>query len=199
MSSARPVGVTGRVVGWLLRWAEHPAGPAVLAALAVMEACLFPAPTEALFVALAVARPRRAWWLAGVAATASVVGGVVGYQLGAALFEQVGRRVLEWYGLSGQLDTLGALYRDNVYLALGTSGYTPIPYMLYSIAAGALDVPLGPFVLGSLVGRGIKYAILGALVYYLGPAVRAWLERHGGWVTVLAALLAVAAVLLLRG
>ena len=74
------------------------------------------------------------------------------------------------------------VYQNNIYLALGTSGYTPIPYMLYTIVGGALGLPLGAFVIGSLVGRGIKYAILAALTYYLGPAVRSFLDRYLPWV-----------------
>ena len=144
---------------------------------AVVEGCLFPAPTEALYAALALARPRRAWALAGVAAAGSVVGGAIGWTFGAALFERVGRPVLDSYGLLERVDAVAALYRDNAALALVTSGYTPVPYVLYGIVAGSAGIPLGTFVLFSAIGRGIKYAILGLLASVAGPPIRGWLIR----------------------
>lgn len=164
--------------GRLDRWAAHPLGPALLFLSGVLEACLFPAPTEALLVALALARPGRAWRLGALATAGGVVGAALGYWIGASLFERVGRPLLEWQGLMPRFDALGALYRDHLFLALATSGYTPIPYLLYTIAAGALGVPLLPFLAGSAMGRGIKYAVLAALVRWLGPRVRPFLERH---------------------
>jgi membrane protein YqaA with SNARE-associated domain len=161
----------------LARWASHPAGPALLFLFAVVEGCLFPAPTEALYAALALARPRRAWALAGIAAAGSVLGGVVGWTFGAALFERVGRPVLGSYGLLERVGAVAALYRDNAALTLVTSGYTPVPYVLYGIIAGSAGIPLGTFILFSAIGRGIKYAILGLLATVAGPPIRRWLIR----------------------
>lgn len=90
---------SGQFATWTARLADHPAGTAVLFGLAVLEACVFPAPTEAAFVALGLARPRRSWYLAAVATIGSLVGATVGYAVGAAYFEQVGRPLLERVGL----------------------------------------------------------------------------------------------------
>ena len=95
----------------------------------------------------------------------------------AALFERVGRPVLDSYGLLPRVDAVAALYRDNAALALVTSGYTPVPYVLYGIVAGSAGIPLGTFVLFSAIGRGIKYAILGLLASVAGPPIRGWLIR----------------------
>jgi len=177
------------------RWAAHPLGPAVLFLSAVAEACLFPAPTEAVYLALAVGAPRRAPLLAVVAAAGGLAGAATGYWMGASLFERMGRPVLEWYGLLPQFAAVGDLYRGSPFLALVTSGYTPIPFVLYTIAAGAFHVPLVPFLAGAFAGRAVKYAVLGALAWYLGPAVHAFLARHLRRVMVAVAVLA--AVLLL--
>lgn len=167
---------------WVLGWADRPAGIAVLVLLALLEATVFPAPTEAMLIALALGRPRRAWWLGALAAAASVAGGLVGYWIGAAFFDDVGRPLLASYGLLPHLDTLAAVYRENTLVVLSTSGYTPIPYMLYPIVGGAFATPLLPFVAGSLVGRTLKYLPLVALAYFLGPRVRQVLDRYAGWV-----------------
>ena len=183
----------------LARWASHPAGPALLFVFAVVEGCLFPAPTEALYAALALARPRRAWALAGIAAAGSVLGGVVGWTFGAALFERVGRPVLASYGLLERVDAVAALYRDNAALALVTSGYTPVPYVLYGIVAGSAGIPLGTFILFSAMGRGIKYAILALLASVAGPPIRRWLIRSRARLMIAAgAVLIVAVVFLVK-
>lgn len=181
----------------LARWAAHPLGPVLLFLSAVAEACLFPAPTEAVFLALAVGRPRRSPRLALLAATGGLVGAAVGYTMGAAFFESVGRPVLDGYGLLPRFDAVGALYHDSLFLALATSGYTPIPFVLYTVAAGAFGVPLLPFLAGAFAGRAVKYALLAALAWWLGPAVHAFLARHLR-LAMLAAAVLVAALLLAR-
>ena len=178
----------------LARWAAHPLGPALLFFSAVAEACLFPAPTEAVFLALAVGQPRRSARLAAVAVAGGLVGAALGYWMGAALFERLGRPVLEWYGLLPRFAAMGELYRGSLFAALATSGYTPVPFVLYTIAGGAFRVPLLPFLAGALAGRALKYAVLAGLAWWLGPAVHAFLARHLRWAMLAA--VAVAAALL---
>ena len=167
----------GRRNRWA-RWAGGPAGPVLLFACAVVEGCLVPAPTEAVFAALAIARPRRAWALGALAAAGSVLGGGIAWQLGATAFDRFGQPLLARYGLMGELEALGALYRRNAALALVTSGYTPVPYLLYGIVGGATGVPLDTFVLFSALGRGLKYAVLAGVARVAGPPVRRWLARN---------------------
>ena len=149
--------ISQRGVAWLLSWGDRPSGVVVLVALTLVEATFFPAPTEAMLLALCVSQPRRAWWFASLAAVGSVVGGLIGYQLGAEMFARVGRPVIEGLGLSESLPAVANAYRTNSWLALVSSGYTPIPYMLYTMAAGAFGLPLATFVPASLIGRALKY------------------------------------------
>ena len=163
----------------LLALAEKPAGTAILVVMALLEATVLPGPTEAMLIALTLARPNRAWRFATFATVASVVGGLVGYQLGAMLFSEVARPVLAAYGFTPHVDAVQRIYRDNMMLALVTSGYTPIPYMLYTMMAGAASLPLGPFIAGSLAGRALKYIPIAALACLFGPAIHRVLRRYG--------------------
>lgn len=181
--------------GRLDRWAAHPLGPALLFLFAVLEACVFPAPTEALLLALALARPERAWRLGALTVAGGAVGAGVGYWIGASFFHRLGAPVLAWYDLLPRFEALGALYRDHLFLALATSGYTPIPHLLYTIAAGAWGVSFFPFLAGAAVGRALKYGVMAALAWYFGPAVRAFLARHLRLAMVLVAVLIVVLVL----
>jgi membrane protein YqaA with SNARE-associated domain len=169
--------VATRAEGRWARLAGHPAAPALLFAFAVVEGCLFPAPTEALYAALVLARPRRPWALAAVAAAGSVAGGVVAWTLGAWFYERAGERVLASYGLLDRVQAVSAAYRENAALALVTSGYTPVPYVLYGIVAGASGIGLGTFAAFSAVGRGVKYAVLAGLARMAAPTLRGWMER----------------------
>lgn len=183
-----------RAEGRWARLAGHPAAPALLFAFAVVEGCLFPAPTEALYAALALAHPRRAWTLAAVAAAGSVAGGVVAWTFGAWFYERVGERVVARYGLEDRVQAVSEAYRRNAALALATSGYTPVPYVLYGIVAGASGIGMGTFAAFSAVGRGLKYAVLAGVARLAGPALRRWMERSRVAVVLVLALIAAFAV-----
>lgn len=162
------------------RWARlagHRAAPALLFLSAVIEGCLFPAPTEALYAALALARPRRSWRLAAVAAAGSVLGGAIAWTLGAWFMDGAGQRLLDSPGLGPSVSRLMAAYERNAALALVTSGYTPVPYVAYGLTAGAAGIPLATFVAFSAVGRGLKYAILAGIARVAAPVVRRWMDR----------------------
>lgn len=172
--------------------ADRPAGAAMLVILALLEATIFPGPTEAMLIALTLGRRERAVWFAALATIASVAGGIGGYYLGATVFSDVVRPLLDSYGLTRHLDAVAQVYSANVLLALSTSGYTPIPYMLYTSMAGASHLPLSTFVVGSLIGRALKYVPIVLVAYFLGPRAHRFLRRYGavGLVVVVAVILA---------
>lgn len=174
--------------------AHRPVGGAILVILALLEATVFPGPTEAMLVALTLGRRERAWWFAVLATAASVAGGVIGYVLGERLYAGVAHPLLESYGMLHHAARVAAVYRDNAFLALSTSGYTPIPYMLYTMVAGMLDVALPNFLLGSAVGRGLKYVPIVGLTLLFGDAVQPVLRRLSGWLLVGAAIVLLAAL-----
>lgn len=168
-----------RLARRLLALADHAGGAWLLVLLALLEATVFPGPTEAMLIALTLGCRRKAWFFAGLATTASVVGGFIGYQLGALLFDAAVRPLLASYGLAASVNAVARVYRENLALALLTSGYTPIPFMLYTTVAGASQISLMPFLARSLVGRALKYVPIAALAYVFGPAVHRVLRRFG--------------------
>lgn len=184
-----------RVTTWILSWGERPSGIVVLLVLTLLEATIFPAPTEAMLLALCVSQPRRSPLFAALAAVGSVAGGLLGYYLGAFTFTEVGAPVLAWLGLSGGLPAVETAYRQNAWLALLTSGYTPIPYMLYTMAAGAFALPLETFVPGSLAGRALKYIPIALLAWFFGPAVHRVASRYAAWAGLLITGFLLAAIL----
>jgi membrane protein YqaA with SNARE-associated domain len=177
-------GPVRRLYDWTISWADRPGGTWALFMLAVAESSFFPIPPDVLLIALAIGRPKRALWFALVCTVGSVIGGMIGYYIGFSLFEQVGRPVLEFYGATEKFDQVGQLYRENLVLALGTAGFTPIPYKVFTIAGGAFAVPFLPFVLISVVSRGLRFFLVAGLIYALGPRVKTFIDRYFNLLTI---------------
>lgn len=177
-------GPVRRLYDWTLSWADRPGGTWALFFLAVAESSFFPIPPDVLLIALAIGRPKRAMWFALVCTVGSVIGGMIGYYIGFSLFEQIGRPVLEFYGASEKFDQVGQLYRENLVLALGTAGFTPIPYKVFTIAGGAFAVPFIPFVLISIVSRGLRFFLVAGLIYWIGPRVKTFIEKYFNLLTI---------------
>lgn len=197
IAEPRP-GVVRRLYNWVLAWAERPSGPWALFGLSFAESSFFPIPPDVLLIALALGRPRRAFWFATLATVGSVLGGIVGYYIGATLFDTVGRPILEWYNATDRFDVVGELYRDNVVLALGTAGFTPIPYKVFTIAAGAFDIALLPFVVISTVSRGLRFFIVAALIYFFGPPIKQFIDKYFNLITIGFVVVLVGGFLLVR-
>ncbi len=194
---ARP-GPLRRLYDWVLQWADRPSGPAALFVISFAESSFFPIPPDVLLIALALGRPRRALWFATIATAGSVLGGIAGYYIGLALFEQVGRPILEWYNAMGKFDQVGELYRENLVVALGTAGFTPIPYKVFTIAAGAFSIPLLPFVVISAVSRGLRFFIVAGMIFFFGPPIKRFIDRYFNMLTILFVVLLVGGFLVIR-
>jgi membrane protein YqaA with SNARE-associated domain len=157
--------------------AAHPRAPAWLAAISFTESSFFPVPPDVLLGPMALARPRRAWWLAGLTTVASVAGALVGYAIGAGLYQAVARPLIEAYGVSAEYRQVAQWFGSYGGWAVFLAGLTPIPYKVFTIAAGSLAMPLAPFVFASLAGRGLRFFALAAVAYFGGERLFHALER----------------------
>jgi membrane protein YqaA with SNARE-associated domain len=177
VNRTRP-GPVRRLYDWTLSWADRPGGPKALFALSFAESSFFPIPPDVLLMALALGKPKRALTFALICTVGSVLGGIVGYGIGLVLFEQIGRPVLEFYGAMDKYHAVGELYRENLVVALGTAAFTPIPYKVFTIAAGSFVIPVVPFVLISLVGRGLRFFAVAGLIRLFGAPIKSFIDRY---------------------
>ncbi len=191
-------GFIRRAKEWVEGYAEKPHAAWALFIIAFTESSFFPIPPDVLLIALALGRPSRALWFASIATIGSVLGGIGGYYIGLGLFEQLGRPILEWYSAMEKFDTVGQLYRENLVLALGTAGFTPIPYKVFTIAAGAFSIPLIPFVVISAVSRGLRFFLVAALIFYFGPPIKRFIDRYFNLLTILFVVLLVGGFVVVR-
>ncbi len=173
-----------------LRWAQHRHAERYLFGLSVAESSFFPVPPDVMLIPMVLARPERAWWLAALTTLASVIGGVLGWLLGVWALDAL----LPWIERLGYLPAYRAAVADfttwGVWIVF-LAGFTPIPYKIFTITAGSLAMPLLPFVLASLIGRGGRFFLVAALMRWGGPRVarmeEIWMERIG-WTAVILAI-----------
>jgi membrane protein YqaA with SNARE-associated domain len=178
--------LTGQDVKWIDRplvWLESFASSSyavpLLCVVSVIEASIAPIPPDVLLIAMAVARPRSSVMYALVCVAGSVAGAVAGYWIGASVFESVGGRAIGWLGLDASFHAVLVQYHDHPYVALLGSGFTNIPFFLFTIAAGFRHtVEFGTFLLAAAAGRLVRFLLVGALLYFFGPAVGRFLRRY---------------------
>jgi len=126
------------------------------------------------------------------------LGGIGGYLIGYQLYELIGRSIIEFYDATEAFQRVGDLYRANLVLALGTAGFTPIPYKVFTIAAGAFAVPFVPFVVISAASRGARFFLVAGLIRSLGPQIRGFIDRYFNLLTVVFVVALILGFLLLR-
>jgi len=196
---SRP-GPLRRLYDWVLSWADSPRGTLGLAAISFAESSFFPIPPDVLQIALSVAKPRRSFFYAAVSAVASVAGGVFGWAIGSGLWQLLSSWFFAYVpGFSPEKFALvESLYRGNAFLAIFAAAFTPIPYKVFTIAAGACSVPLGTLVAASALGRGLRFFLVAAVTFFLGATARQFLDRYLELITVLLLVAIVAGFLAIK-
>lgn len=176
----RPQGLLRRLYSWVLSWADHQYGTWALFLISMAESSFFPIPPDVLQIALSVAKPKRAFFYATVSAIASVLGGILGWMIGYALWEVCGPYFLKFVpGLSQEaVDHVGRLYQQNAFWAIFAAAFTPIPYKVFTLAGGIFQVPLPVLISASLLGRSARFFLVATAIYFFGPSVRKLLEER---------------------
>ena len=185
--------------GRLSALAGHPLALPALFAVALLEASLVPIPPDILLIPLALARPRRTFLAATVCIAGSVTGAMIGYAIGATLFEGVGEKLIRVLGVAGSFEHVLTLYRENALWTLLFAGFTSIPFSVFTIAAG-FHQTLGPLTLleGATMGRVLRFYLLATVLVIGGPTVRRLIERHLPAVSLVLLILVIAGYILAR-
>jgi len=194
-------GISGFLLlkGWVESFAQKPHALWTLFLIAFVESSLFPIPPDVLLVALAVSNPRKSFLYATVCVAGSVSGAFLGYYIGYELFETIGSRILEFYGFSGQFQAVLDKFRENAWLTIFIAGFTPIPFMVFTIAAGFRHtIDLTTLGLASLVGRGVRFFLVGSILHFFGPKMKEYIHRYLGRLTLVFGVLFVAGILLVN-
>jgi membrane protein YqaA with SNARE-associated domain len=167
-----------RLYHWTLSLAESPRATWALAIIAFAESSFFPIPPDVILVPMALAKPRRALFYAGVCTLASVIGGMLGYAIGALLFDTIGKWLVSLYGYGDRVEALRVFYAEWGWAFILVKGMTPIPYKLVTIVSGLLGYNFFLFVILSAITRGARFFLLAGLLNWFGEPIKAALERH---------------------
>jgi membrane protein YqaA with SNARE-associated domain len=188
-----------RTYDWCIAAADKPYALWILAAVAFAESSFFPVPPDIMLLPMSLARPRRAWLFAMVCTVASVAGGVLGYAIGALLYDSVGQWLIHLYGLGDKVEAFRESYTEwGAWIIIG-KGLTPIPYKLVTITSGFAGYNIWLFVLCSIVARGGRFFIVAILLNRYGDVIRREIEKRLGlWVGIGAAVLVLGFVIAFR-
>jgi membrane protein YqaA with SNARE-associated domain len=189
-----------RLYAWVLHWADTKYGVPALCALAFAESSFFPIPPDVLLIALCMGAPKRSFRFALWCSVFSVLGGVLGYYIGYAA-EPLGRWIifdLLHYGATW--DKVAALYGQNAFLSILTAAFTPIPYKVFTIAAGVFheQVSLGTLITASVLGRSGRFFIVASCIHFFGRPVKRLLDQYLELFTVLFMVLLIAGFVLIK-
>ena len=163
---------------WTLCWAEHKFAPHILAILTFAESVFFPIPPDVLLAPMVIAKPKNAWKLASLTTIASVIGGVVGYSLGYLMFEPWIEPIIIEFGYQTRFDKIMLWFSEWGVWVVFLAGFSPIPYKLFTVSAGFLQMAFLPFLFVSAIGRGMRFFLVAGLIKWGGAPMEKKLRQY---------------------
>ena len=187
-----------KMYDWVLHWANTPYAVPALFFLAFAESSFFPIPPDVLLIALAISIPKKSFKYATICTVGSILGGMLGYVIGLELIDTIGMPILNFYGAMDKYEYIQDLYMKYDAWAVGIAGFTPIPYKIFTIAAGAFKINFFVFVLASIVGRAGRFFLVAGLIWKFGPAIRDFIEKYFNYLSIAFMVLLIGGFLIIK-
>lgn len=193
-------GIMQRLYNWVLHWADTPYGTPALFTLSFAESSFFPVPPDVLQIALSISKPRRSFYYATVSGIASVLGAILGWYIGYAFWTVTQDLFFNWVpGFTPELfHNVETRYNDNAFVAIAFSGFTPIPYKIFTISAGVCNVSVQVLIVASILGRFGRFYLVATCIFFFGPKVKELLDRYFAIITFLLAVAVIAGFVVIR-
>lgn len=173
-----PKSVLRRLYEWTMRWSRTRQAPYALFMIALVESSVFPIPPDVLLMPM-VASKRAMWFrYAMICTIGSVFGALLGYVIGWAFYESVGKGVVNAYSLQRSMELIGEKYSQNAFLTVFTAAFTPIPFKVITIGAGLFNVPIYALVAGSIMGRAGRFFLVAGLLRIFGERISGFMGKH---------------------
>ena len=163
---------------WVLALSHSPKAPQALAGVSFAESSFFPVPPDVMLLPMCMAKPEKAWNYAFICTIASVLGGILGYAIGALLFDTVGAWLIKLYGYGDKMDAFRKAYQDYGHWIILIKGFTPIPFKLVTIASGLAGYNFWMFVLLSVITRGARFFFVAGIMNRFGAPLKAFIEDN---------------------
>jgi len=183
---------------WINKYATHPKAVWFLMAISFAESSFFPIPPDPLFIIMGLQRPQNAWKLAALCAGMSVLGGLLGYYIGYALYETIGEWIIHTYHLESAFRKFQTSFQEWGFWIIALKGLTPIPYKVVTIFSGVTHVDLRIFVAASIIARTFRFMMLATLLKYAGPQVQDFMDKNLGIFTSIIVFSLIAGILVIK-
>lgn len=168
-----------RIRKWTIAHAEGPYSKFWLSFFSFAESSFFPIPSDIILIAVILARQRHRWIFYALLTTFfSILGGLFGYAIGFIFFKTLGVKIISFYGLEQQVTTVSRLFADNAFFTMFIAAFTPIPYKVFTIAAGLFKINILTFILASVLGRGIRFFAVAYFVKIYGKRISHVLYKY---------------------
>ncbi len=183
---------------WVIHWSSTPHALPALALISFAESSFFPIPPDVLLIAMTIAVPTRWFKFAFICSIASVLGGMFGYLLGWQFMDLIGNKIVEFYHFQEKFDKIGSWYDEYNAWAVAAAGFTPLPYKVFTLAAGAFKINFPIFVLASAVSRSLRFFIIAILLYKFGPTIKNYIDKYFNLLSIVFFVLLVFGFILLK-
>lgn len=170
-----------KVYDLTLRISAHKHATWGLAGVSFVESSIFPIPPDVVLIPMCIANRQKAFYYATVCTVASVLGGLLGYAIGYGLYESVGHKIIEIYGMGDKFGDLKARYDEYGGWIIFAKGLTPFPYKILTILSGVMQMNLGVFVVSSIACRAIRFYLVAGLLWKFGEPVKVFIEKYLTW------------------
>lgn len=187
-----------RCYDWVLHCAQTPYAELALFSIAFAESSFFPIPPDVLLIAMVLAVRERWFRYFAICLVGSVLGGMAGYAIGWGVWQALQGWFFQYVFSEATFLKVTSLYQQYDFWAVFAAAFTPIPYKVFTIAAGVAQINFVVFVIASVVGRGGRFLLVSVLLRTFGPPIRSFLDRYFGWVTLLFFVLLVGGFVLLK-
>jgi membrane protein YqaA with SNARE-associated domain len=187
-----------RIYFWLMRLAASPRAMLWLALVSFIEASVFPIPPDVMLIPMVLAAPSRWWRIALVATVASVVGGWLGYEIGIALYDTIGQKVIALYHLEDAFANFQAKFQQWGGWVVLLKGATPIPFKLVTIASGVVHLDPLIFTLSAIGSRAFRFFLVAGLFRLFGEPIREFVEKRLFLFTTLGLVLLIGGFIVIR-
>lgn len=167
-----------------------------LAVVSFIESSFFPLPPDVILIPMVILKKRKWVYYSLVCTGGSVVGGLVGYLIGFQFYDHVAVKLIDFYHAQHQFALVESFYQQYGFFAVFTAGFTPIPYKVFTIAAGVFKMNIASFTIASIVGRGGRFLLEGFLIFKFGERAIIFMEKHAVLATVVTVILVILAVFL---
>ncbi len=205
MEKPKKANIVRRLYDWVLSWSESRWGTLALFILAFMESSFFPIPPDVLLIALCLGNPKKSFWYAAVCTAGSVLGAMGGYAIGFFLWQTAGGEytaLAEWfYAHVFSMDAfLGVkeMFDEYNFWVIFTAGFTPIPYKLFTIAAGVFHINIPMFIVASVISRGLRFFVISGLIWKFGAPIKVFIDKYFNWLAIAFTVLLIGSFVLVK-